>query len=211
MGNHDILEREELTLGEKLRKRRKLRKLTMQRVADEAGLSVGFISQVERNLTVPSLSSLASIARVLGAHISTFLDQPGSDSDTTRHDSRISYTTGNKGLSYERLSASFAGSTLRSVLVHEKPGSRGEPISHEGEELMLVLKGQLTVELDGSRTLLNEGDSIHFDSRRTHSTWNHTSEVTTIIWCGTMDIFGEGEPDPIHRKIQIITDHQGRK
>lgn len=191
---------ERATLGEKLRARRNQRKLTMQHVADEAGLSVGFISQVERNLTVPSLSSLASISKVLGSHISTFLEQPKSESDTTHHESRVSYTIGNNGLTYERLSASFSGSTLRSVLVHERPGNRDEPISHQGEELMLVLKGQLTVELDGKPSILNEGDSIHFDSQRTHSIWNHTSEITTMMWCGTMDIFGEGEVDPIHKR-----------
>jgi len=63
-------------LGQRLRARRRELSLTLKEVADAAGLSVGFISQVERGLTVPSLSSLASIAGVLGSHVTTFLAQP---------------------------------------------------------------------------------------------------------------------------------------
>ncbi|QDY70445.1 helix-turn-helix domain-containing protein [Qingshengfaniella alkalisoli] len=198
MSHHDTVEKDVPSLGTKLRSRRKQKLMTMQQVADQAGLSVGFISQVERDLTVPSLSSLASIAHVLDQPIGAFLSQPDSSQDLTRRANRVSYTTGRETLSYERLSASFPGSTLRAVLTHEKPGHRGEPISHDGEELMLVLAGELTVEIEGEVSVLREGDSIHFDSRRTHSTWNHTDDVTTIMWCGTMDVFGDGEPDPIH-------------
>ncbi len=63
-------------LGKRLRARRRELSLTLKEVADGAGLSVGFISQVERGLTVPSLSSLASIAGVLDSHVTTFLAQP---------------------------------------------------------------------------------------------------------------------------------------
>lgn len=188
-------------MGERLRQTRKSRSLTMQEVADGAGLSVGFISQIERGLTVPSLSSLVSISQVLETPVSAFLEQPRAVSAVSRKQLREPYSLGKTGLSYERISASFPGNVLRSVLMHEEPGHSDEPISHEGEEMMFVLQGEITVEVDGAENVLGPGDSIHFDSRRPHRTWNHTSDMTTMIWCGTMDVFGDGEqsPDPIHR------------
>lgn len=186
-------------LGEMLRGCRKEAKLTMQFVADNAGLSVGFISQVERGLTVPSLSSLRSIAGVLGKPMSHFLEQPDSDRETTREKDRVNYSVGKGALSYERISAKFPGSTIRSVIVHEPPGYRNEPISHAGEELFYMLKGEITVEVEGKRNILRAGDSMHFDSHKTHSTWNHTSETASMLWCGTMDVFDEDTTDPIHK------------
>lgn len=194
---HDATE-----LGRLLRAGRKELSLTMQTVADAAGLSVGFISQVERGLTAPSLGSLVSIAAVLKKPLSHFLDQPASAQELTRQSDRVSYKVGGGSLSYERLSTNFPGSTLRSVIVHEPPGHRAEPISHEGEEMFFVLQGEITVEVDSLRCVLKAGDSIHFDSRKTHSTWNHTSDIASILWCGTMDVFGDGDPDPIHKLTQ---------
>jgi len=170
----------------------------MQHVADEAGLSVGFISQVERGLTTPSLGSLASLAEVLGTNISSFLDQPQPISQTTRELHRLSYSVGDAAVSYERLSTRFGGSQLHSVIVHEPPGHRIEPISHRGEEMFYILDGEITVEIEGDVEILRKGDSIHFDSRRIHSTWNHSSESASILWCGTMDVFGNA-PTPIHK------------
>ena len=188
----------EIDLGVKLRRCRKNAKLTMQFVADNAGLSVGFISQVERGLAAPSLSSLRSIAGVLGIPISQFLEQPSSN-DTTREKDRVNYSVGAGVLSYERLSVQFPGSSLRSVIVHEPPGHRNEPISHEGEEIFYIIHGEITVEMEGVRTVLRRGDSIHFDSRKIHSTWNNTTETASMLWCGTMDVFGEDTTNPIHK------------
>lgn len=178
-------------LGRRLRERRKFLKLTLQEVADRAGLSVGFISQIERGIAAPSLSSLASVARVLGTDVREFLAQPSGEQSATRHDQRHVYAIGKNSLSYERLSASFPGNVLRSVIIHEPPGHRSEPIQHEGEEIFFILSGALTVEVEGSRTVLEAGDSIHFASMRRHSTWNHTDANTTILHTCTMDIFGD--------------------
>ena len=193
-------EETDLDLGEQLRHCRKEARLTMQYVADNAGLSVGFISQVERGLAAPSLSSLRSIARVLQRPISEFLEQPGSSTDATRSGRRVSYRVADGSVSYERLSANFPGSALRSVIIHEPPGHRSEPISHEGEELFYMLQGEITVEIEGERKILRQGDSMHFDSRRTHATWNHSGQTVSILWSGTMDVFGEDGNEPIQMK-----------
>jgi transcriptional regulator with XRE-family HTH domain len=189
-------------LGAALRQRRQDLGMTMQAVADAAGLSVGFISQVERDLTSPSLSSLASLAEVLQTPIGTFLTQPEAHGSTTRNRHRATYSIAPKGLCYERLSSTFPGSTLCSVIIHEPPGHRSEPISHRGEEMFFVLAGEVSVEIEGVVEILQAGDSIHFDSSRVHATWNHTDAPVSILWCGTMNVFGDA-PAPIHNSASV--------
>ncbi len=133
------------------------------------------------------------MSRVLGLHVSEFLAQPKGDAPQTRHDERAVYAISRNSVTYERISSSFPGCILRSVIIHEPPGHRGEPISHDGEEMLFVLEGAITVELDGERAILEVGDSIHFPSTITHSTWNHGDTPATILWAGTMDVFGEDE------------------
>jgi transcriptional regulator with XRE-family HTH domain len=185
-------------LGERLRVRRKELKLTLQDVADKAGFSVGFISQIERGITVPSLTSLVAVCRALKLEIGSFFLQPRGNDPVTRHDSRPVYglaQNGQTAVTYERLSASFPGNVLRSTLIHEPPGFRSEPMSHEGEEIFYIVSGELTLELDGERLILEAGDTVHFPSTRTHATWNHTTEPTTIFHTCTMDVFGDGIPN----------------
>ena len=57
-----------------------------------------------------------------------------------------------------------------------------------------IVGGALTLELDGETMVLESGDTAHFPSTRVHTTWNHTSGVTTILHTCTMDVFGDGIP-----------------
>ncbi|MCX7302532.1 MAG: cupin domain-containing protein [Rhodobacterales bacterium] len=181
------------SLGDKIRARRKEMGLTLQSVADQAGLTAGFISQIERGLAAPSLSSLTSVSRVLDIDASAFFTQPPSPGTISRQGTRPVYGLDPAHMSYERISSFFPGNVLRAVIIHEAPGHRSEPISHEGEELFFILQGALTVELEGTRHVLNGGDSIHFASTRVHSTWNHTTGTTTILHTCTMDVFGDSQ------------------
>lgn len=187
----DVANDSRAALGTRMRDRRKALGLTLQSVADEAGLTAGFISQVERGLTAPSLSSLTAISRVLGLDPGEFLVQPSDPGPMTRAGDRPVYGFDTSKMGYERLSSSFPGNVLRAVLIHEAPGHRTEPIRHEGEELFFILSGALTVEIEGQRHVLNAGDSIHFASTRVHSSWNHTGQVATLLHTCTMDVFGD--------------------
>lgn len=181
-------------LGDRLRQRRKALKLTLKDVADQADFSVGFISQIERGITVPSLTSLVAVCRVLKVEVGTFLNSPKVATPFTRHDQRRAYALAgsvDSNVSYERLSASFPGSVLRSTVVHTPPGHRSEAMTHEGEEIFFILQGALTIEIDGEETVLETGDSAHFLSGLTHLTWNHTGEPTVILHTCTMDVFGD--------------------
>ncbi|MBT0958257.1 cupin domain-containing protein [Alphaproteobacteria bacterium KMM 3653] len=183
---------EDEPIGKRLRLRRKALGLTMEQVAAEAGLSIGFISQIERSITTPSLTSLANVSRALGASLGDFFAQPAAEGHLTHSAKREKFSIGDNGLVYERVSASFPDKMLNSVIIHEPPGYRSEPNSHEGEEIFFILKGALTLEVEGEVTVLEVGDSIHFRSSRTHASWNHTSETTSFLHTCTMDIFSEG-------------------
>lgn len=198
-------------LGARLRDRRKLLGLTLQHIADSANLSVGFISQIERGIAVPSLTSLVAVCRVLGSEVGDFLQQPRGDKPVTRHDQRPVYVLGPNAPAYERLSASFPGNVLRSVIFHEPPGFRSEPMAHEGEEIFFILEGALTIEVDGERTILEAGDSVHFPSTRTHDVWNHTDGITSVLHTCTMDVFGDGRPSGEVATSMVVSRANGRK
>lgn len=201
-----IQEDPENSLGDRLRFRRKELKLSMKEVAIACCLSIGFISQVERGLTSPSLTSLTAIAHFLKSDVSNFLSQPKSKSPITRHKERDVYTINDNGLQYERLSDSFPGHTLNSVIIHELPGYKTESVSHEGEEFFYILEGAITIYIDGKVNILETGDSLHFDSSKSHSAWNHTDKVTTLLHVCTMNVFGDNE---INKEIPGIFDWRG--
>lgn len=185
----DVQIADQTLLGERLRERRLALGLTLKEVADGAGLSVGFISQIERGITTPSLSSLVNVSRLLGRPISAFLSLPPGNA-STHPDQRPHYAVGSSSLVYERVSASFRGSQLTSVIIHQPPGYRSEPVTHDGEELFYMLAGALTVEVEGEKHVLKPGDSLHFPSHKVHSTYNHTNRVATMLHTCTMDVFG---------------------
>lgn len=182
---------ENLSLGTRLRAKRKELALTLQDVADGAGLSTGFISQIERDLTAPSLASLVSICAVLGSEISEYLSQPRAERSFTRRAERRPYWIADKSISYERISSSLEGQRLHSVIMNVPPGYRSERVRHQGEEIEFVLSGCVTSELEGQTVVLKSGDSIHHKSNKLHCIWNHTTEPAKVLWVGTLDLFGE--------------------
>ncbi|UAX98391.1 XRE family transcriptional regulator (plasmid) [Ensifer adhaerens] len=177
-----------------MRQRRKELKLTLKDVAEKSGLSFSFISQIERGQTTPSLTSLLALSRALGSSINHFLVQPTGGSAETRHNKRVPYAIGPNAATYERLSTNFPGSVLSSALITEPPGRRTEAMSHEGEEFIFMVEGALTVEVEGETFVLEQGDSLHYASTRTHTTWNHTDRIAVMLHTCTMEYFGDG-PD----------------
>lgn len=192
------------SLTQRLRDKRISLGLTLKDVARDTGLSVGFISQIERGISTPSLSSLVAVARVLDEPVGNFVSQPSGDKPITRQGVRSNYAINGDALTYERISATFAGSLLNSVIIHEPPGHSVEPITHEGEEMMFVLQGEITIDIAGDQTILFVGDSVHFPSNQPHSRWNHTNQPTVLLWVGTLNVFGDNAATPADGQPLVI-------
>jgi len=178
-------------LGGKLRQRRMQLGLTLEAVAKQARVTTGFVSQVERNITSPSLASLTALAEALDSHITEFFDTPPRPEQTSRAQMRQIYASPGGGFEFERLSTTFPGSKLNGLLMHHPPGFVIDEMVHDGEEFYYVMSGALTLIVDGVRTVLSAGDSTHFDSTRPHSVHNETGKTVTVLVVNTMQLFGE--------------------
>lgn len=182
-----------LTLGERIRQRRKVIGKTMQQVANEIGLTVGFISQIERNISLPSLASLCSVARALDAPVDLFLQNaPRRTHEIVSHiGERSLYRVGNPDRVYEFLERGFPDAKLNACITHVPPGFVSEVMVHEGEEFLYILSGEMIYDVDGVTYHLKTGDTLHFQSDHPHRSRNEGPIPATELWVGTMRLFQE--------------------
>ncbi len=171
--------------GGRIRDLRRKADLTLQALADEAGISVGFLSQVERDKATPSLGTLASLAAALGVDIDVFIATPKPADSITREGERPRFALADSSLSYERVTTSLPGGTLSSLIVHVPEGYASETTAHIGEELIIVLDGSLRQTLGNTTFVLHPGDSLHFMGDTPHAFANAGKGPARLLWTGT--------------------------
>jgi transcriptional regulator with XRE-family HTH domain len=176
-------------VGSLIRARRRQQHMTLMELGEAAQVSVGYLSQVERDHATPSLGTLAQIARALGVTIDYFVAAPATHNALTREGERNRFSLDGSSIIYERLGADFPGNQLSSFLMTVPPGYRSETVAHEGEEILYVLDGEITQRLDGEEMVMRAGDSLHFRGNRPHSWSNHTDTPARLLWTGTLALF----------------------
>lgn len=176
-------------LGKKINALRKQKGLTLQQVGEGAGLSAAFLSQVERELTSPSVASLASIAKALDVAPSFFFPPPQANGLLVRGYARHPFRMEHADVVYARLGGDFQERTLEPLHVTYPPGYTSEEMTHAGEEFYYVVAGQLVVRLDGEEYKLNPEDSMHFPSGRPHQLVNCSGLPAHVIAVTTPALF----------------------
>ncbi|KKB10213.1 helix-turn-helix domain-containing protein [Devosia chinhatensis] len=176
-------------VGALIRARRRQQQMTLMELGEAAAVSVGYLSQVERDHATPSLGTLAQIAKALGVSIDYFVAAPATHNALTRQGERNRFSLDGSSIVYERLGADFPGNQLSSFLMTVPPGYRSETVAHEGEEILFILEGAITQRLDGEEMVMSAGDSLHFRGNRPHSWSNHTNEPARLLWTGTLALF----------------------
>ncbi|KQN72532.1 XRE family transcriptional regulator [Devosia sp. Leaf64] len=176
-------------VGALIRARRRQQQMTLMDLGAAAEVSVGYLSQVERDHATPSLGTLAQISRALGVSIDYFVATPAPHNALTRAGERNRFSIDGSSIVYERLGAEFPGNQLSSFVLSVPPGYRSETVAHEGEEILYVLEGAITQRLDGEEMVMNAGDSLHFRGNRPHSWSNHTDRPAKLLWTGTLALF----------------------
>jgi transcriptional regulator with XRE-family HTH domain len=171
-------------IGQRVRRLRVRRGLTLQGLADASSLSPSMLSLVERGLTSPSIGTLVAVAKALGVAMKDLLlDTPlGEDELVVRMADQPEFETPDHVL--RRV---LCQDRARGVLVTHNEyrpgiGNSATPIVHSGFEYGFVLEGELTVEVDGVSYLLGAGDLITHKSNRPHRIWNYSDRPVRALW-----------------------------
>lgn len=179
-----------LVLGSKIRALRKRLQRTLDETATAAGISKPFLSQVERGHATPSTSSLAGIAQALGVTMQYFVETPTEAKSVRRAGERQYFSFADSANQFARLTNAAVGRQLDAILVRMPAGQPpSEVTTHAGEEFLYVLSGQISLSLEGSTSVLDPGDSAHFESTVPHGWANAANEETVIVWVGSPRLF----------------------
>ncbi|WP_198168472.1 helix-turn-helix domain-containing protein [Herbidospora yilanensis] len=191
---------QQVLVGARVRQFRTERGLTLRGLSAQSGLSIGFLSQVERGVSSIGLTALNSLAKALDRPVPEFFsaDEPEPRSEpaaaplhftlTRRDDGATQYVSGQT--TYRMLSDRGPDLVLEPMLVHIAPGGRREEsYGHRGEEFAYVVHGELLYEVDGVEHRLLPGDSVHLRSSVPHRLYNDTDEVTTVVSVVTPRLF----------------------
>ena len=174
-------------IGPRLRELRLHHSLSLQQLAERAGVSAAAIHKIERNGMVPTITTLLKLADAFDRPVAYFLDGEEADGGPvafTAASERPAVFTSRPGLDVRSISGSFARFVLSATVMTVEPGSSSGPSRAEGEreELVLVLRGSLRFEVDGHEYLVHEGDSLHLRTDRPRRWENAGDVVAEAAW-----------------------------
>ena len=174
-------------LGGHLRQLRARRRLSLAQVANAVGISVGFLSAMERSQMSGSVGTLRKLARFYKTNILDFFDASGASGRQVRPSERKVLEAG-AGVRMELLA--WGNTVMEPHLFRIAPeAGSGDPYTHEGEEFIYVLRGELEIALDGEEYRLKPGDSFYFESATPHRWKNPGRQETVVLWVNTPPTF----------------------
>ncbi len=186
-------ERKSSKFGEQIRKLRLSKHMSLGDLAAIVDTSRSFLSQIEQGKTLPSLGTLKSIAAALEVTVGSLIDEPAGDvrDPVLRKADRPKIERLQAGVTIEAMTYRDIHKTMEPIQLKLSPGATSghESYVHHGQEFGLVIKGSLTVEIDGVEHMMEEGDTIYFDSSRPHRFKNPSDGDTEAMWVVTPPTF----------------------
>lgn len=171
-----------MKIGKKIRQLRTMYNLTQEELANRLELTKGYISQLENDLTEPSVSTLEDIVLALGTNLSDFFkDDNGREKIVFRKNDY--FVKENPGFNITWLITNSQKNEMEPILVSILPNSQTDlDYPHEGQEFGYVLEGEVLLCIDNNRYQLKKGESFYFDSIKNHYLKNVKDKVCKIIW-----------------------------
>jgi transcriptional regulator with XRE-family HTH domain len=183
---HPEIERTVSEIGAKVAKARAERGWSLAQLAERAGLSTAAIHKIEKSGMTPTIASLMKVAAALGKSVGFFVEEIEATRPVTviRGSERSRLYTSKQGLELQNISGRYGPFWVAGAEAFVDPGadSGPEPMSHPGEELVLMLEGRMIFTIDGDSYELDAGDSIHFRTVRPHSWANPEQQPARAIW-----------------------------
>lgn len=179
-----------IDIGAKIKTTRLKLGLTQEELAARTELSKGFISQLERNLTSPSIATLEDILEALGTDLAAFFATETNEKVVFTPDDMFEKADDELRSSICWLVPNAQKNALEPILVTIEPGgSTAEDDPHEGEEFGYVLSGSATLIIGSRKLKLRRGDSFCFKPIETHYLTNPAKREAKVIWVSTPPSF----------------------
>jgi len=173
-----------MEIGDNIKLKRKAIGLTLQQIADETGLSIGFLSNLERDLCSPTISALQKVCEVLGTEMFEILRPSSEGRILVKKDERreMFYSHASK-VKYEEIVDGYR--RINGICITLEPGADYGPITKghlQEDELLIAAIGTAEIDVNGVKYVLNEGDSIYIEMGTPHKYIN-IGDQECILYC----------------------------
>ncbi len=180
-----------MEIGSKIKRLRVRLGLTQEELAARTELTKGFISQLERDITSPSIATLMDILEALGTNVSEFFSDREDDGVMTyAADDMFIKADEEAGVTIRWLVTNAQRNALEPILVTLAPGASTEPDDpHEGEEFGYVLSGTITLVSGEQKRKVRRGDAFYFRPTGVHYLINTGKSEGKVLWVSTPPSF----------------------
>ena len=179
-----------MDIGSKIKSMRIEKQLTQEELANRCELSKGFISQIENNLTSPSIATLIDILEILGTNLKEFFNEMGPERITFKKDDM--FETEDEELKYRLkwLVPNSQKNMMEPIMITlDSGGKYKEEKPHEGEEFGYVLAGNIHLHLGDKVEKVKKGESFYFKPTANHYISNPGKIQAKVIWVSTPPFF----------------------
>jgi transcriptional regulator with XRE-family HTH domain len=174
-------------IGPKIRELRRQKSLSLQQLAERSGVSAAAIHKIERNGMVPTITTLMKLASALNRTVAWLVEEEAVEARQAvlvRAADRRPVFTSKTGLELMGLSGPYGRFFMAGAVAVVEPGagSGPRPMEHPGEEMVYMLEGTLTFEVDDASYTLRRGDALHFRTERPHRWSNPGTRPARALW-----------------------------
>ena len=179
-----------MNIGQKIRELRIQKSLTQEELADRAELSKGFISQLERDLTSPSIATLMDILQCLGTNLEEFFSGTSAEQVVFKKTDYFEKNNTELMNTVKWIIPNAQKNMMEPILLSLDPGGSTYPDNpHEGEEFGYVISGSIVLHIGNRTYKVKKGESFYFTANKQHYITAPNKTGATLLWVSTPPSF----------------------
>jgi len=179
-----------MKIGKRIQELRQLYGMTQQELADRCELTKGYISQLERDLTSPSIATLVDILQCLGTELGPFFTEAAPEKAVFHQDEVFVKEEPDAGRTIHWIVPNAQKNEMEPILLTLQPGaSTDKDFPHEGEEFGYVLSGAVQVNLGSQGHRAKKGEAFYYKADRVHYLRNVGKSPCRLLWVSTPPMF----------------------
>ena len=177
-----------MDIGNKIKQLRTRQGLTLEELASRCELTKGFLSQLERNLTSPSITTLDDILEALGSSLSEFFAEDKDEQFTFKEEDF--FVDEREGYTVNWIVPNTQKNRMEPILIELLQGGRSFEVEpHNGEEFGYVAEGAVTLVCDDMRYELKKGETFYLLGKSFHYLYNNRKKTAKVLWVSTPPLF----------------------